>query len=174
MHPHWRADRMAAEFAWASPLGVAVALFLIIGAFHVIIGVLTPIGTREGREWGPLSVIYTPEADAGIFGRPASEVRANEDVMKLRQIMLPMVSGLLVGVGVLEVSLAWYGLRSGQTWALVALAIAILGMIVLWLPGHRLWAAAGFPGGFASLQPFEWVPAVLGVPAVVLAAWGLR
>lgn len=164
---------MPAAFTWASPLGVSVALFLLIGAFHVVIGVLTPIATREGHEWGTGGVIYTTDADAIIFGKPTSEVRANEDVMKLRQITLAMISGLLVGVGILEISLAWFGLRAGQPWALWALGAAIVGMVALWLPGHSLWAAVGFPGGLGALQPFEWVPAALLLPAVVLGAVGV-
>lgn len=154
-----------------SALGIGVGLFVLGGAIHVAIGTLTPLSIRQA--WAPETVIYTASADARIFGKPASELRADEDVMKLREITLGMISGLLVGIGLLEIAIAWFALRSGERWALGALVVAQLAMIVFWSIGHRLWIAAGAPGGLGALQPFQYAPAILAVPGTILAWVGL-
>lgn len=158
--------------AWSTPLGAAVALFLVAGAFHLMIGVLTPIGMA--RRWMPDVFIYNAEADRAIFGKAADELRRNADVVKLRDITLGMVSGLLVGVGLLEMALAWYGLGAGATWALAVLVGAESAMGIFWAVGHRLWRETGFVGGLGALQPFQYVPAFLTVAAAVLAWVGMR
>jgi hypothetical protein len=155
-----------------SPLGIAVVLFLLAGGFHLLIGVLTPLSIRQS--WAPGILIYSGEADRAIFGRPVAELRSEPDVMKLREITLGMISGLLVGLGALEMTIAWFALRAGQRWALGALVGAQALMIVFWLVGHRLWLGAGAPGGLGALQPYQYVPVLLSVPAGALAWVGLR
>jgi hypothetical protein len=157
---------------WSTPLGIAVILFLLAGFFHVLIGALTPVSIRQA--WAPGILIYTGEADAAIFGKPATELRQDPDVMKLREITLGMISGLLVGIGLLEMAIAWFGLRPGNAWALAALIVSQAAMIAFWIVGHRLWIQAGMPGGLGALQPYQHVPAFLSLPAAVLAWWGLR
>ncbi|HUR68030.1 MAG TPA: hypothetical protein VM370_02205 [Candidatus Thermoplasmatota archaeon] len=154
-----------------SALSVAVVLFLIGGGLHVVIGALTPIAIRQG--WGS-GLIYTRETDTVLFGKPSDELRSDPAIMKLREITLGMIAGLLVGVGILEIAIAWFGLRAGQAWALGALVAAQALMIGLWALGHRLWIQAGGPGGLGALQPFEYVPAFLLVPAAVAGWVGLR
>ncbi|HEV8360972.1 MAG TPA: hypothetical protein VGR28_11010 [Candidatus Thermoplasmatota archaeon] len=157
---------------WSSPLGLAAVLFALAGLFHVFIGVATPLSIRQG--WVPSILIYNEEADRVIFGKPPQELRQHADVMKLREITLGMVSGLLVGVGSLEVALVWYGVRAGAAWSVGALAGAEVLMVVFWGFGHRLWIEAGLPGGLGALQPFQWVPLALSLPATALAWLGLR
>lgn len=158
--------------SWTSALGIAVILFTIAGAFHVLIGALTPVSIRQS--WAPGILIYTSEADQAIFGKPTSELRQDPDVMKLREITLGMISGLLVGLGLLEIAITWFALRQGQAWALGVLVVAQLFMATFWFIGHRLWLQAGAPGGLGALQPFQYVPFFLTIPAAVLAWWGIR
>jgi hypothetical protein len=157
---------------WGTPLGAAVALFLLAGGFHALIGVLTPVAGRPN--WAPNILIYSEEADRAIFGRSPQELRQEADVMKLREITLGMVSGLLVGLGLLEMVVAWFGVRSGATWAVVALAGIEVFMVLFWAVGHRLWIEVGMVGGLGALQPFQYVPVFLTVPATLLAWMGLR
>lgn len=153
--------------AW-SRVEVAAALFLAAGLFHLTIGVLTPVGIRLG--WAPGVFVYNDAADRAIFGKSHVELRADADVMKLREILLGMISGLLVGLGLLEMALARWGVRQGQAWAVAAIGIVAVSMAIFWTLGHVLWFRAGLPGGLAALPPFQWVPLVL-VAAGSAAFW---
>lgn len=153
-------------------LTVSVALFIFGGAFHILIGTVSLYFIRNPPHV-PRYLVINAVADAAIFGRKGEELVADVQMRKLQEIMIGWVGGLLVGVGVLEVSLAWFGLAAGQAWALGALAVTSLLMVVFWVDGYRLWMRAGRPGGFFGLPPFQWLPATLSVPAFLLGWLGL-
>ena len=52
------------------------------------------------------------------------------------------VAGLLMGLGVAVVALAWYGIRSGQRWALRAAFVAPIVAVAVALPLHYVYCLA--------------------------------
>jgi hypothetical protein len=160
-------------FSWTSPLGASVGLFLIYGALHVLFGAIyllvaeTDIGNR--------TLFASPGLDQALFGAlPADLLRDDRVLAQLRSILYLVIAGLLVSLGIVELSLTWFGLHEGQNWALAALAVSGLVMIPFWALVLRPYLAAGAPLGLFSIPPWIWVPSVLLIPATVLGWIGLR
>ena len=100
-------------FRWGSPLGIAVALFLVWGAIYVIIGVLTPVFLNRGAVSPPI-LLFSARTDTVLFGVTPDELwRTNRPLVTLRTITVQMFAGMLLTTGVLVLAVAWYGLRSG-------------------------------------------------------------
>jgi hypothetical protein len=158
-------------FTWGSPLGVGVALFLVTGVVHFLIGVLAPVmmNTEVGR-----SMILSPRTDAVLFGRPMAELlRDDRALATARTILFSMLAGMLVGAGVLEMALAWFGLRQGQAWAFWTLVVEGVALVPFWVMVLAPYVRAGARPGLGDTPPFMWVPAALLVPAAVLSFIGL-
>jgi hypothetical protein len=160
------------EFNWASPLGIGVLLFIVGALVHLFIGALTPvvIGTAAGNQYPFLSA----RTDAALYARDPAQLLV--DVPELRQLrtsLLTVVGGLLVGLAILELAIIWFGLREGQAWALGALSVAGLAMLLVWVLVLRPYLAVG-PVGLADLPPFMWIPAAILFPAIATSWIGLR
>ena len=162
----------AFDFHWLSPLGISVALFLFYGAFYIFIGALTPVmmNTEVGRQ----VTISSVENDNALLGGQTSDLlQASPPLAKMRTMLLNIVGGLLVAAGVLVIAVTWFGLRQGQMWALVTLALAGVVVLPFWWLVFRPFAEAGITVGLA-LPPFILIPGLLLIPAAVLGWIGLR
>lgn len=161
------------EFSWGTSLGVAVALFLLIGALYVFIGVATPF--FADREEAPDYLLTGRAADTALFGRPAGEVLAEApDVRTLRRVLIRWVAALLVGIGSLELAVAWFGLRAGERWALLALFISGLVMLPVTYLSYAPFREASASIALSEWPPYQWIPAVLIWPATAMGLLGLR
>jgi hypothetical protein len=110
-----------------------------------------------------------------LFGRSAGEVLAESpDVRTIRRVLIRWVAALLVGIGTLELTVAWFGLRAGEKWALAALAISGLVMLPILYLSFAPFREAGVSIALREWPPYQWVPAVLIWPATVLGYLGLR
>ena len=159
-------------FHWFSPLGISVALFILYGLVHLLIGTLTPvmINTEIGRQ---VTVSSVAKDNALLGGSTSDLLPASPALDKLRAMLLTMVGGLLVAAGILELALTWFGLRQGQVWALGVLALAGLALLPFWWLVFRPFAQAGIRVGL-DWPPFMLIPTVLLGPAIVLGWVGLR
>jgi cytochrome c oxidase subunit IV len=134
--------------------------------------VLTPV--LWDRSLGPRFVITGRQADTGLFGDPDRVLDENVPLTNMRRIMLFWVAGLLIGLACLEFAVAWFGLRTGARWALVALVVQGAAMLPLYYLSYAPYRAAGISIALGELPPFQWVPAALLVPAAVLGWIGTR
>lgn len=162
----------AFEFQWLSPLGISVALFLLNGILYILIGALTPLLLNKGV--GPIMLIVSPRTDSIVFGRaPAEILRDDPALFQLRTILLRIIGGLLFTAGCFHLALTWFGLRQGQAWALVALAVGGFAVLPFWYLALRPYFREGVNLTLFDAPPFMWVPAALLIPAVVLGWIGL-
>ncbi|HXF35656.1 MAG TPA: hypothetical protein VNO17_00565 [Actinomycetota bacterium] len=162
----------ARAFGWASPLGVAVALFLAWGVLWVLIGVAIPIGVRAG--WGSPMVVSS-RSDAALLGAELEEIERREPALRtVRHVMADWLAGLLVAGGAFVIAVAWFGLRAGAWWAWWALTLVGLLVLPFWTLSLAPYVRAGAPLALGDLPPFVWVPAALLVPAAVAGFLGLR
>jgi hypothetical protein len=95
-------------------------------------------------------------------------------VRDLRTHHTIVVGGLLSGVAILQLFLVWYGVRVGQTWALVAMTLMGLTMLAWWIAMVLQFTRAGVDVGLGDVQPFVWVHIAFWVPGIVLAWVGWR
>lgn len=126
-------------------------------------------------EIGSRTLFLSPGPDTALFGAPAADLLRDDRVLaQLRSLLYLVIAGLMIGLGITELSLTWFGLHEGQRWALVALAVSGLAMLPFWALAFRPYLAAGVPLGLFEIPPWIWVPSALPVPAAVLGWIGLR
>jgi hypothetical protein len=163
------------DFRWISPLGISVVLFLLIGLFHVVIGVLTPFFIRADRLTTDTdSLLTSTRTDTALFGAsPRDLVARDRPLGVLRLVALNWFAAYMLGLGILQVALAWFGLRAGQSWALWSLTLA--GLLMVPAIGTSLgpFARAGVMPGIGEMPPF--ITALILVPVAAVLGWiGLR
>ena len=162
---------MPASFRWASPLGIAVSLFLVVGAVHLLIGILTPFlfdPTAGG------SMFLSHRTDTALYGAEPRALLVGDPVLvQLRSTLVMALAGVLVGLGIVELALAWFGVRSGQAWALAALVVAGLGMVPYWMLVLRPYLALGVSVGLGDVPPFMSIPTIMVLPGLISGALGL-
>ena len=159
--------------SWTSPLGVSVALFLAYGTMHLVTGGAFALVAET--DLNRHEIFFTPAADKALFGAPPADLlRDDRALVQLRSLTFLVIAAALVGLGIAELALTWYGLREGQGWALAALAVSGLAMFPFWLLVLRPYLAAGAPLGPFDMQPWIWMTGVLLVTGIVLGWIGLR
>lgn len=159
-------------FQWLSPLGFSVILFLIGGGLYILIGVVWAFVGKSGMAVSLL--IVSARTDTIVFGQaPPELLHTNQALDQFRSILFAMLSGLLLLAGILEVALAWFGLRDRQGWALAALALGGIVVLPYWLRALRPYLRPEVGLRLGDVPPFMWVPAFLLVPATILGLIGL-
>ncbi len=170
----------AFDFRWLSPLGISVILFLGFSLICLVFGALGPFLVRR---YGPGSssaslmnwFVFSVRADTAYFGQsPPDLVKENSAIAELHVTMLNLFGGFLICLAIAQFCLVWFGLREGHLWALWALAISDLAVVVhYWVLVVPPFARA-FPLGFSDLHPYVLYPMV-AVPIATLLGWlGLR
>ena len=161
------------EFHWFSSLGISVILFLVYGTFYLFIGVLTPI-MWDSSLVKP-GIIMSPRTDEKLFGaEPGKMLAENKPIANLRKIMLAMLAAMLVVSGLLVIATAWFGLRTGNTWALIVLTIVGIVVLPFWWLVFKPYLDAGIKITLADAPPFIWVPAMLYLPAIIFGWIGVK
>ena len=160
------------EFRWLSALGISVILFLIFGVMNVLVGILVPVFVRPDSTSNGLFTSTRP--DTALFGA-APEVLIAQDrpLGMLRLLLLIWMGGQMLGFGLLQLALAWFGLRAGQAWALWSLTVADLSMVPFWWLILARYARAGAMPGLGELPPL--VTYLLLIPIAAILGWiGVR
>jgi len=160
-------------FSWFSPLGGSVALFLLSGLLHVLIGSLTPfmLDSSLGR-----SIIFiSARTDTELFGKsPAEILETNPEMVQLRSVLKGVMGGWLTVIGVFMLTVTWYGLRARAQWALMVLVLTGVIIIGFWYVTFRPYLDAGISFRLSDVPPIFWIPAVTLIPAAVLGWIGVR
>jgi hypothetical protein len=159
------------DFQWSSPLGISVVLFLLSGGLYIFIGIVTPLAVKTTAQ----ILIVSTRTDSIVFGHEPSELLRNDPSLQmLRIILLRMMAGLLVAAGCFQITLTWFGLRQGQSWAFIALLLVGLAVLPFWLFALRPYLQQNVALTLFDIPPFMWVPAAFLIPAAVLGWWGLH
>ena len=159
-------------FKWISPLGISVMLFLVYGLVYIVIGALTPV--MQNRGIGSQILIISTRTDGLVFGQPPVDLLRDDPALaSLRTILLNIIGGLLFAAGCFHLTITWFGLRQGQAWALIALAIGGLTVLPFYFVALRPYFQPGINLALSDMPPFMWIPAVLLLPAVALGWLGL-
>ena len=162
------------EFNWFSPLGISVTLFLIHGLLWVLIGSLTPFF------WGnsplkPPGLIMSYRTDKALLGdEPEKVIKENKPFHKAMGVAVSMLAGMLVVAGTLTIAIAWFGLRNGQAWGLIVLAITGVIVLPFWWQVFKPYSDVGIKITLADTPPLIWIPALLYLPAIILGWLGLK
>ncbi len=122
------------QFRWLSPLGIAVILFLLYGVMNAVSGALTPFFVRPDRLATENVLFMSERTDTTLFeGAPQDVMAQNKPLGLFRQLMSIWLGGLMLSFGLLQLAVAWFGLRQGQAWALWTLTVSDLAMAPFWV-----------------------------------------
>ena len=165
---------MQFEFRWLSPLGISVILFLVLGLFNVLIGILTPVFVRSPDRSPSKILLTSTRPDTALLGASPDDLVAKDPaLLKVRLVLVNWLAAFMLGFGVLQVVLSWFGLRSGQTWALWGLTLADLSMLpAIWISLRPYANVAAMPG-LGEMPPFITILILIPI-AAVLGFVGLR
>lgn len=153
-------------------LQVAAGLFGVSGAIRAVLAVLTAF-LFDPRAGG--AIFLSAGADTALYGAsPRDLIAADPALVDVRWTIVMALSGALAGLGVLEMAVAWFGLRTAQQWALIALSAAGFAVLPFWWLVAEPYIAAGVALGLGDIPPFMSIPALLLLPAVIIGSIGLR
>jgi hypothetical protein len=138
-------------FRWRSWLGLAVALFLVYGAFHMLIAIATPLTLQFGGTGATLlgtgfPPVMSMDGDAALLGRPLEGLR--QDDPKLDALLVSGMQSMCamhISTATLVLGATWFGLRRGERWALWAIVLSALVTVPYYLLISANYAAQGAP-----------------------------
>jgi hypothetical protein len=108
--------------------------------------------------------------DIALFGAsPEALIAQDRPLGMLRYLLLVWIGGLMLGIGLLHLALAWFSLRAGQSWALWTLTVADLSMVPFWWLILSRHAQAGVMPTLGELPPM--VTYLLLIPVAALLGW---
>ncbi|MCH8904874.1 MAG: hypothetical protein IIA45_13285 [Bacteroidetes bacterium] len=123
---------MDPNFEWSSTLGISAALFIISGVFYLMVGIMMPIFQSIGTIKATKQLYLGRKTDTLMLGKSPEEFeRENPWMVKYVEIAMLPIAGLSVGMGIMEIMLAYFGIRSGLEWAFWTCAIANLVTILM-------------------------------------------
>ncbi len=155
-----------------NPLTASALLFGAAGVFQALIGTATAIYVAAGGAGRAL--FFTERSDAGAFGQSPAELIAHAPgIDTYRHVVWLALGGLLLGVGLLEAAVAWWGIRAGALWSLVTLTAVAAVMATFWVAILGVYVRHGAAVSLGDVPPFMWVTALLHVLAIVLGWWGI-
>jgi hypothetical protein len=147
-------------------------LFLVVGGFWLLIGVLGAALSDKGI--GPPMIFVSERTDTALYGGPPDKVLdSNRALRDFRYVAIRVLSGLLVATGLLTLGITWFGLRAPEPWALAALTVIGLGILPFWWAAFGPYRAAGVRLSLGDVPPFMWLPAVLAPLAGILGWIGI-
>jgi len=150
-------------------MGASRAIFVAVGLFQLLIGVLTMGLTDRGI--GPNMIIVSVRTDLALFGAPTEEILAsNPELTTFRYITIRTLAGLLAATGMLIAGLAWFGMREAPAWTLALLTVTGLALLPFWWMALSPYREAGIGVGLGDMPPFMWVPAI-AMPVASVLAW---
>ena len=103
-------------------LTLSVALFLTIATVHLVAGIGTPLSLYVRRRGEPAAFMSVRTDDIYMKTDVEKLLESGRGPFaRLRVVLMNVVGGLLVAISILELAVIWFGLRSGEPWALAAL-----------------------------------------------------
>ncbi len=113
------------RFRWGSPLGVAVILFMIYGALNVAFAIFVPLTLHTQGIGAVPGLVISDKADGALLGRSLADVqRADPRLNAYLVTFMDTMCMMMMPFGILQLGVAWFGLRRMAPWALGTLVLA--------------------------------------------------
>ena len=169
----------AFEFRWLSPWGLSAGLFLTQAGLTIFVAVLVFfINHRimERRvEYAAGGILLSGRMDSLLFGRDLGEIlRSDPILVQVDGYLMSVRVGLWLAFGIFQVSLVWFGMRSGEAWAFWTVVLANVAALAGWLFLSVPFLQKGIPFGL-DLPPVVFLLPLILLPLATILGWvGLR
>lgn len=167
----------AFSFRWRSWFGLATILFLLYGAVNVFFAIFVPTSLHQGGAGAAGGLIVGTEADSKVLGRSLATVAQDDPGLSAYLVsFMDTMCMMMMAFALLQLGVAWFGLRRGQMWALWTLAIADLSFIPYAAAYAGVFSRFGVPVGetVTSFGGF-FIIVTLGILVATALGWrGLR
>ena len=158
---------------WTTPLAISVICFLVSGAIHILIGVLTPIFVNS--KFGRSMIFISKRTDTRLFETdPSLLLEKNKELARFRTLLLTNAGGSLVIIGIFIIAVTWFGLRNREMWAFLTLSATGVVVLPYWYFIFKPYLDARIRIGFSDLPPIFWIPTLVLVPGIVFGWLALR
>jgi len=152
-------------------LTLSAVCFSLTALLRIGVGLFVPFAIRGGGSTRPGPPgLFHPRPDAALFGSQPIDERDAVRVRVLGIMLWDWLSGTLVSAGILELSVVWFGLVRGETWAFIALTLANVALAPYYGLIVRRYVRVGARLRILEVPPLIWVPAIL-VPIAVVFGW---
>lgn len=164
---------------WRSLFGLGVMLFLGYGALNSLAALVVPwiyhlSGGMAGLVNRGTGILVSGPADQEFFGRSdAAVLLQNPDLAVVYDLLFDVMLGLYGAVGVLQLSMVWFGLRRKEPWAFWTVILADSAASAGWLAFWAHFRARGVDPGL-GLPPVFLYALFLLPPAALLTWIGMR
>jgi hypothetical protein len=161
-------------FRWRSLFGVAVALFLLYGAFNVLSAVFVPVSLHLGGAGAAPggTLVLSETADADLLGRSLADVDEADPALGAFFVsFMDTMCAYMMAFALVQIGVAWFALRRGRRWALWTLATADLSLLPYYVAIIETYGDFGVsPGNISAIV----ISVVVTVAATALGWLGLR
>ena len=167
-----RADRKPAV-RWRSRIGVATALFLVVGALNFGFAVAVPVALHILGPDAVGGLVLSTDGDAAFLGRSMTEVNTADPTMGAYLVsFMDTMCAFMMGFAVFQFGVAWFAVRRAQSWGVWAGLLANVALLPYYLAVSAAFAQRGASilGGLEFILLWTAVP----VAATVLGLSGVR
>ena len=156
-------------------LTLSVALFLMIAAVHLATGLGTPVAMHIKRRRKPEPAFMSVRSDDIYMKTDVERLleSGRGPFARLRMVLMDVVAALLVATSILEAAVIWFGLRSGELWALATLVVAGVAVIPYWALVLTLYRSRGADVKLFEVPAWMWIPTLLLLPAAIVGGIAL-
>lgn len=161
------------SFRWRSWLGLSVALFLLYGAFNVLLAIVVPLSLHRGGAgaFGG-TLVLSESGDTTLLGRSLADLDKADPALGAYLVsFMDTMCAYMMAFALLQLGVAWFALRRGHPWALWSVALADVAIFPYYLVIIQTYARFNAaPGDLSPLALFL----VVTIVATGLGWFGLR
>jgi len=153
---------------------VAVILFLIYGALNVIFAIVVPYSLHTQGVGAFPGLVFGGQADAALLGRSLADIqRADPRLNAYIVTFMDTMCMMMMPFGILQIAVAWFGLRAMAPWALWTLVLANVAYLPYFAAITNTFGAFGVTPALDDLFFYAIFPIPL-LAAIVLGWIGLQ
>jgi hypothetical protein len=110
---------MKSNFKWFSPLGISMISFMVCGAVYTLVGTIGTVIYSLGAVRLTKQFYFGETIDPLFLGKsPVEILNESSQLAQYLEIIMIVAWSLSAGMGILQLGVAYFGLKSGHMWAL--------------------------------------------------------
>lgn len=161
-------------FRWGSMFGISAIVLLVYGALNILFATFVPLLLHFGGIAGAPGLVMSAMADAALLGRSLADVQKSDPRLATYLVtFMDTMCMMMMGLGLAQVGLAWFGMRRVIPWTFWTLVVTNLAFVPYAIAITSTFSSFGVSMNLGDLFFFVVFPLPL-IPAIVLGWMGLQ